>query len=113
MVRKDDFVFDFVASLNGAAFDLTGATVRFTAKYETFDADASAVIRLDNSALGGVTITSATAGEGTVEIPAASTASLPNHRTRLYYAVRATTAAGKNKTIRRGYLIVLPNVTDP
>ena len=113
MIRKDDYVFDFAASLNGAALDLTGATLRFTAKYDNFDADASAVIRLDNAGLGGVTITSAASGLGTVEIPSAATASLPNHRTRLYYALRATLSTGKAKTIRRGWLIVMPNTSDP
>lgn len=114
MVRRDDFVFDFAAFIDAAAFDLTGATVTFTAKYNDFDADADAVVHLDNALLGGITINAMpTTGLGVVTIPAAATATLPNHKTRLYYNMRVVTAAAKAKTIRRGFLIVLSNTTDP
>ena len=113
MIRLDTKVANFeVVNSDGTAMNLTGATVRFTAKWEHTDADADAVIKLDNAGFGGVTVNSpATEGTGVITIPKTATTSLPLHRVDLVYDLKVKTASGTEHTVSRGLLIVYPNVT--
>lgn len=111
MIRGDTKSVSFVAFQDEDILDLTGATVRFTAKHDYFDADSAAVIKLDNSGLGGISITSASGGEGTITIPKTSTTGLPYHRTDLYYDLKVRDTLSQEFTIARGRLIVFPNAT--
>ena len=113
MIRADSKDFGFTAyDGDNAVIDLTSATIRFTAKYDYFDADTSAVIKLDNGGLGGITVTSATDGEGEVNIPKTATLALPFHRVDLVYDLKVRLPNGKEHTIARGAFVVHPNATD-
>lgn len=72
---------DFTAAtapdpVTGDPVNLTGMTVRFTAKRLIGEAMAQAVFRKDNGALGGVSVTNAAAGEFEVLPDAAETSGL-------------------------------------
>jgi len=114
MIRIDTKVIDFVAyNGDGTVMDLTGATIRFTAKWDYFDADADAVIKLDNAILTGITVTApATAGVGVVTIPKTATSSLPKHRSDLVYDIKVKKADTTEHTTARGRFVVLPNSTE-
>ena len=56
------------------AFDLTAATIKFTAKYEQSDADADAVFQ--KTVGSGITITDATGGLVTVKLQPSDTSSI-------------------------------------
>jgi hypothetical protein len=110
MIRLDTKEFEFTAyDGDSNLLNLSGATVRFTAKWDYFDDDASAVIKLDNGALTGITITDAANGEGIVSIPKTATSSLPTHRSDLVYDLKVKLSNGKEHTVARGALVVLPN----
>ncbi len=109
MIRGDTYSFSASVKRNGAAFDLTGCDLKFSAKWEYADADGDAAITLG---LGtGVTVTDAAAGELTVEIPASATESLPAEEVQLYYDIQVVNPAGKVYTALRGTLVVRPDVT--
>jgi len=114
MIRLDTKVIEFLAfNGDGTVMDLTGCAVRFTVKWDYFDADANAVIKLDNTALTGVTVDSPAAlGTGRVTIPKTATASLPVHRSDLVYDIKVKKPDTSEHTVARGAFIVLPNATE-
>jgi carbon monoxide dehydrogenase subunit G len=107
MTRGDDRSLVVTLSSAGAPVDLTGAAIRFTAKYRHSDLDADAVISKATGA--GVTITDAVAGVVTVEIAAADTDNLVGDTT-LVWDVQVT-LNGKVRTLAGGKLRVAPDVS--
>ena len=113
MIRLDTKSVDFQAyEGDGTVFDLTGCTVRFTVKWDYFDADAAAVIKLDNAGLGGISIPTPTSGTGRLTIPKTATSSLPIHRSDLVYDIKVKKADATEHTVARGPFIVFPNATE-
>lgn len=112
MVKSNTFSMDYTVLLNGTAVNITGATLRFTAKYNVTDADASAVFQL-YSPSNGITITSASAGTGVITIPvsATSTVAEDTNGVPLYYDFQITDSGSNVYTLNYGVLKVLPNVT--
>lgn len=115
MVRGDTYVFEItVFNFDGTAFDLTGCSLRFTAKWDIRNADGSAVITLTTGG-GGIVVTSATDGEATVTILPTHTNSLPSHTTKLVYDIQVYRSATEIYTVMQGVLTVVPDssVTAP
>lgn len=82
-------VLDCIAKLEhaGTVVNLTGKTLRFTAKRKSTDADAVAVIT-KSSPSSGIAITGASAGEFTVTLDAADTDQYNNYeRAELVYDI--------------------------
>jgi hypothetical protein len=131
ITRNDDESFEFTILdptrvtpeyPQGVPVNLSGAAIRFTAKRSILDDDASAVIRLDNGSLHGVTITDALNGVCVVDIPASATAgitppaglspeSLRNWRAQLVWDLQVRTSGGKTFTPLSGLLLVVPDVS--
>jgi hypothetical protein len=115
MTRGDTYVFEItVLNYDGTAFDLTGASLRFTAKWDIRALDAAAVITLTTGG-GGIVVTSATDGEATVTILPSHTTSLPSHTTKLVYDIQVYLSATQVYTVMQGVLTVVPDssVTAP
>lgn len=111
MIRRDDYTLPVQVIFDGLPADITGGTLRFTAKWNDSDPDASAVIALTSLTSGGITIDNAALGLATIEIPSAATTTLPYSLVNLTYDVQYTTSLGKIKTVMRGGLSILPDVT--
>ena len=110
-VHGDDYPFLATITVNGQPFNLDGCTLRFTAKWKWTDADAAALIVLDNGLTGGITVTDAANGICRVDIPGSSTQSLPYYELRLVYDIQLFDTNSKRYTPMRGTLIVLPDST--
>ena len=110
MVRGDTYKFDAAIILNGSPVDITGGTVRMTAKWSLANLDAAAVFQL-SSATTGIVITSATAGEIQVTIAAANTSSLPAKKVELPYDIQFVDSIGAVYTVLYGTLTVVPDAT--
>lgn len=108
MVKGDTYSFDIAVIQNGAAFNLTGCTILFTAKYNVKD---SGFVFQRSSVTGGVTITNATGGLATVAFTPANTSGLASHIIDLPYDIQVTDGSGNIYTPIRGILRVLPDVT--
>ena len=75
------------------------------------DPDNFAVAALDTATLGGVTITTPTAGKGHVLVPAAATRSFPDGDVECVYDIKMLTSAGEQVTIQFGTITVHPTAT--
>src|ERR1043166_5996896 len=106
MFRGDDESFDVVVyEANGSTpVDLSGATIRFTAKKRINDEDTAAIIDLttDDST---ITITNASQGRARLDVPAAQTDSLTRDLL-LVWDLQITDIANKVRTVASGDLIV-------
>lgn len=91
--------------------DLTGYTVRFTAKYYLPDNDRQAVVQLTNAIGGGIVVTSALAGMATLTVPPSATRFFPDGIVRIVYDVQVVDAGGIVSTVEIGIIQVIPNVT--
>ena len=109
MVRGDTFPFVATIQHNNVALNLTGAQVRFLAKWKYEDADVDAVINLVVGS--GITITDAIAGQVEVIVPATATTSLPARVVDLFYDLQATTSTNNVYTAMIGKLRVNPDVS--
>lgn len=75
--RGDTIPFTFQVTDNaGAPLNVTGSKFYFTGKRDLKDIDARAIFKLTTDAGGGLTITSATTGEVSGEVPAEKTRDL-------------------------------------
>lgn len=110
MVRGDTYSFDARILLNGQPLDLTGGTVRMTAKWKVSDADNSAVFQLSSPA-SGITITDAVNGEITVTVAKTLTESLPAKTVELAYDIQWVDASTQVFTVLLGTLVIVPDVT--
>lgn len=109
MFRGRTFAFNLAVTQAGAEYDLTGATLRMTAKYSYDDADGSAVFTVSSPA-SGIVITNTSGGLATVTLTPAKTTSLPTNEVSLFYDIQLTNSSGVY-SIADGILTVLPNVS--
>jgi hypothetical protein len=111
MFRGDDESFDVsVYEVDGTTpVDLTGATLRFTAKRRVSDADLDAVIELTTDD-GTITVTNAGQGKARLDVPAAQTFDLTRDL-RLLWDLQITDIADKVRTVATGDLIIRRDVT--
>lgn len=108
MTRGDAFTFTLTVTQAGAAYNLTGCSIRFTAKWSYSDADGSAVF--SRTVGSGITVTNAAGGIATVALAPSNTSSLPASRTDLVYDIQVTN--GSNPfTVVQGTLSVYPDVS--
>lgn len=98
------------AMTNGIVQNLSGWTLRFTAKRKTSDSQAQAVIAKHSGVGGGMTITNAAEGRSETLILSTDTASI-TERTVLEYDIEGTDAVGGIYQFERGQLIVELDVT--
>ncbi len=110
MVRGDTYQFDATIVQNGTPVDLTGGTVRMTAKWAVSNADSAAIFQL-SSATSGITITDATAGEISVVIAHSLTTSMPSKKVELPYDIQYVDSEGNVFTVLYGTLTIVPDVT--
>jgi hypothetical protein len=108
MYRGDDREFTLTLTEDGAPMDLTGATLRFTAKHSAGDADVDAVVAKETGA-GIVIDADPETGIAVVTVDAADTTSLGGF-TRLVYDVEVT-RGGSTRTVLAGRLDVLVDVS--
>jgi hypothetical protein len=107
--RGQTAIFSCTAKKNGTVIDLTGGTLRMTAKYQYRDADNAAVFALSTGS--GISVISAPAGTFTITISPTNTSSLPFHTVPLVYDIRLTESGGAVDVLAYGTLTVSPNVT--
>lgn len=100
--RGDTVVYDGVATVGGSAVNLTGCTLRMTAKNRRQDTDAQAVFVL-SSPSDGIAIVSAAAGTFTVTLVPADTLAMPAAR-NLEFDLQITDATGQVFTADSGIL---------
>lgn len=110
MTRGDTFTFNLTVTQSGAAFNLSGVTLRMTAKWSYADADNAAVFTA-RSPSNGIVITNAGGGLATVTLAPAMTSGLPPAQVNLYYDIQVTDGSGNIYTIAAGVLTVSPDVT--
>lgn len=112
-IRRGDYtVITFVArTVGGVLYDLSSVTkIWFLAKTNLSDADGSAVIT-KTLANGGIVVTDAVNGEGTITILAADTTALLDTVPPLYYDLQILDAGGFPRTLQSGRLFVNADVT--
>lgn len=111
LIRGDSKVLTVSVTRSGSPYDLSGHTLRFTAKYRYSDPDSEAVFQLSSSPGAGITVTNAAQGQARIEIAPVHTQNLPAVRTRLVYDLQLTDGGGGVYTVDIGEIIVLPDVT--
>jgi hypothetical protein len=107
--RNTDATFNLVVRLNGTPTNITGATLKFIAKWNPTDPDENAVVSF--SGAPNFTIIGAAGGVATMHIPASATFSLPNEVQKAEYAIGMMLDA-KSHIIAHGPLIIHPNLFD-
>lgn len=98
----------FAAKRDGAALDLTGATLKFAAKSDLNHTDGQAVFVATQGS--GITLTSTVEGLGTVTIAPSATFAIANQKTLLHYELQATLSDGTFWTLDVGKIYLLPTV---
>lgn len=104
-----DFL-DFAVVLNGVPQNITGWTLWSTAKRRPSDADPGVFQK--STAGGGLTITNAAGGLGTVTLAPADTSPLPEERTSLFEDLKAKDGAGNIFVLAKWILVVRPVATE-
>lgn len=102
---------DFAVTVGGVGQNITGWLIWFTAKRRVSDLDAAAVIQ-HSTASGGVAITNAVGGLGTVTLSPADTASLPEQRLKLFADIKGRDGGGNEWVLSKGTLTIRPVATD-
>jgi hypothetical protein len=110
MYRGDDASFNIAVQKDGAPVDLSGATLRFTAKRGRLEPDADAVLSKSTAGGGGITITDAPGGIARVDVLPADTDALAR-AVRLVWDLQAVDAASKVRTLATGRLVIHADVT--
>ena len=110
MKRGDTFVFTVTVAQAGAAYNLTGSTMRMTAKWNYTDADNQAVFTC-TSPSNGIVLTTPASGIATVTVAPSKTSSLPANPVFLYYDIQVTDGSGNVYTVVDGILTVNPDVS--
>ena len=107
---KREFTIPVTQGRGGADYDLTDATVQFTAKNRTSDADVDAVL---TKAIGtGLTVADPTNGEVLLTFDPADTEDLAAH-SALVYDVWVTEADDDPFLVQKGRIFVTPRVSAP
>lgn len=109
MKRGDTLSFTLTVTQSGAAYNLTGASIRMTAKWAYGDADNAAVFT--RTIGSGITVASPATGIATVALTAANTSSLPANPVQLVYDIQVTDSSGNIFTVVDGLLTVTPDVS--
>jgi hypothetical protein len=110
MTRGDTYTFTLAVTQAGVAFNLTGCTLRMTAKYNVTDLDSAAVFSLTSPSTG-IAITNAAAGLATVSIPPSGTSTLPGAQIPLFYDIQVTDSSSDVYTVASGTLYVQPDIS--
>jgi hypothetical protein len=110
MVRGDTPTWGMEFSRAGSAIDLTGAAIRFTAKRDLSDADASAVFQKQIGD-GVVVLGDGTTGEAEVSLLTTDTSSLLDRDITLHCDVQIVEAGGRVSSFRKK-LYVTCDVTE-
>lgn len=112
MVRADTYSFDIAVVLNGVPINLTGGTLRMTAKWRVTDPDADEVFSVSTPS-SGIVFVDAIVGTATVTIASDLTdvEEIPYHKIDLPYDIRYTDSGGNIFTVMRGLLTILPNTS--
>lgn len=107
MIRGDTALINGAVKTGSSVFDLSGATVKFTARQNIND-----VMPLFQKTTGGsgITVTNAAQGELTIEIAPADTASLTNESSLFVWDLEVT-RGGQVFTVAHGDLRVTLDVT--
>lgn len=111
MSRGDTYKNDFTVTVASEPFDLTGCEVWFTAKRAASSLDAEAVIRKNNAAEGGITVTSAADGELRLTLDPTDTEALEPIDVILIWDLQVKTNADEIYTVDEGSLLVSPDST--
>ncbi len=109
LIRGDTASYAGVATLNGGAYNLTGASLRFTAKRSTTDADSAAV--LSKTIGAGIVVTDAAAGKYRIDFAPGDTSGMIEPIAPLVFDVQLRTAAAEVYTLLTGYIWVVPDVS--
>lgn len=109
MTRGDTFAFNLAVTSAGAPFNLTGCSIRVTAKWDYANLDAAAVFT--RTIGSGVTVTNAAGGLATVVIAPSNTSTLPANPVNLYYDIQVTDGSSNVYTVNSGILTVSPDVS--
>ncbi len=110
MRRGDTATYTVTVTQAGAAYNLTGSIMRFTAKWAFTDSDGDALFAR-TSPSSGITFTNAAGGIASVTLAPANTSTLPGSEVRLNYDIQVTDGSGNVYTVIDGLLIVLPDVS--
>lgn len=112
MTRGDSRVVDLhVVDKEGADVDLTSVTLWFTAKLSLEVADSSAIIRKTTGG-GGIAITDAAHGVGTITFAPADTISIEGKQgLTLFWDLQSKTVAGLVTTLDSGTMVIKAGVT--
>ena len=110
MSRGDSVVLSGSLTLGGDPYDLSGASLWFTAKTKHTDADEDAIFQ--KTVGDGITVVSAAQGLISVAIDPDDTSSLSAVKTQLVWDLQVVDSEGNVYTAASGYLIVNPDVTE-
>jgi len=100
----DDFSFEFTyEDSDGNAIDITGATIRFTAKYDITDDDNEAIVQK--------TAVLTDPSNGVFTITLTDTDVVGPERIFGYYDIQLTESGGDTSTLVWGNIEFLPNIT--
>ena len=112
MIRGNTYSFNIQVVMNGNAVNLTGGTLRMTAKWRLTDTDANDVFSV-YSPNNGIAFISPTGGTATVTIASSLTnvTAIPYHRVDLPYDIEYTDVSGNIFTVMYGTLTILPNAS--
>jgi len=114
IARGDDRTIDFVVDLDGTPQDITGWSLRFTARTAvpagTVTDDTGATLHYSTGG-GGVTITDGPGGAVEVAIAGADTYGLGATDTTLMCDLQGVDGAGKIATLTTGKIVVKGDIT--
>lgn len=112
MIRGNTESFNIQIQLNGTPVNITGGTLRLTAKWKITDSDGAAVFTVFSPS-SGITITNAANGQASIIIARSLTNinAIPYRRVDLPYDLEYTDSNGNVYTVLYGLLTILPNVS--
>lgn len=108
MTRGDNRTIEVAVTSDGAAVNLTGASLTFTAR---MDYSAPVLVTKSSATASEITVTNAAGGLAEVYLIPADTSALPHATVYPVYDVQLTQAAGTVTTVVRGKITVNPDVT--
>jgi hypothetical protein len=118
LVRGDTNEYDIEVKKGTVAQNLTGMSLRFTAKTDPLDPDADAEIR--KTIGSGITVTDAVQGKARLTLLPADTASMPignptsrgeYYTTPLSWDLQMTDSSGNVYTLARGKIVVRGDIS--
>ena len=110
MWRGDTEVFDAAVTVSGVAIDITGCSLRFTAKRNLNDTDAEAIFQI-TTAGGGIVITNGPAGLAEITVASADTAPV-TQAIKCYCDLQLVDTFSNVSTTTTGTLTIKLDVTE-